>query len=414
MTTMSLRLTFLLAVLACHDVLTAPAAESNRSSALAISEKGDVGDFGHGRVLWVPTDDSSQRYFQDRTTTGQEVALGEDMNASRRPHHVMETSKEEDPKIRSVKKRSIKSISTWGSNPYFLGKRYNRAFWTARGKKNARDVALSSPEIESNHPYYDTQDNPTYGSSGDFYSHPSKEFVDGEDIVGLEGWNDLSEAIRKMNMIPVTDKRRSGLFWAARGKRQNEDAPDEYDFEANNEKRYIKELNPKMHQAFAKFQSGDNPQFWMSRGRRFWAARGKKTVDPSTFNRLARLVNSGNADNYYDLEPTGESEHTPEPQWGYGDWSDSELSGPPIFWAVRGKKSSVAMFDDMNSPSDPSKQEAFQNSEMEKKSTNQFASALSHLRSRGFETPNFWANRGRKNFWAARGKRDLSLNDGKF
>lgn len=353
---------------------------------------------------WLPSDHDSQLFWQSKEDEHRSPQYGEPETTNNAAH---ETSEDDDVATRSLAKRSSKDISNWGSNPYLLGK---RAFWTPRGKKSNEDYILNYPDLDGENQLYFPKALASYNYALEPYFIASSADVlpnqIPEDVPEESG---VQNSHGNLNLVLPTDKRRNGLFWAARGKREKieETSPDfEDDPENVVEKRSNSVSYPKLAEALWK-NKADNSKFWMTRGRRFWAARGKKAIDSATFSRLARLVNAGhNNKAFIKLDSFGQSERGPDSGLGLSKLpvNGGGTEDQPIFWVVRGKKSDSVAGDDYSDYKVSPWELALANGR-EKKSANRYTSALAHLKSRGLNLPQFWANRGRKNFWAARGKR---------
>ncbi|KAF2359241.1 hypothetical protein FHG87_010007 [Trinorchestia longiramus] len=423
------RVAILLTLTLCQSPLLAYGTETNTSlsdpSSEALDDLSNTGNFQYSEALWPPMQQNSKLQSQASQLVTHDADSGRrdggnllDVDENKQPQEGLYDKRQNSI---SVSKRSTNDISNWGSNPYLLGKRFsNRAFWTARGKKDVKDMTMN-PTSERDNPAYNMRDFTYYDSLADPYDNyaAATSYWDG-DVLEEENQDEMNENLRRLNMVRGTVKLRDRPFWAASGNRQRTEANDDsYNAETYPEKRSPRGLNSQIQKALWKSNGGDSSKFWMSRGRRFWPARGKKAVKPAIFSRLARLVNSGYRESAYNLLDTiGQRELEPEHVLGYQELpaASSEISEQPIFWVVRGKKTEPSTTDDFNA-SDESRMESSwdlpsQVNDREKKAFNDFASALSRLKGREYKVPNFWANRGRKNFWAARGKRAMSNLNG--
>ena len=327
----------------------------------------------------------------------------------------------------NLEKREISSYTNWGSNPYLLGKRpYNSQFWTARGKKSSLNDEQSMIDNNADFPEISlatdgTNENenafnyaiPLIIDSSQVYSMLGNEFSGGSppDQQTLSHPEYLSDFGQK--------RRDDRLFWASRGKRPYVITDDDKEMDHSATKRANpNNMTPLMKNVIATGKNVDKSKFWMSRGRRFWAARGKKASDSaSTFSRLSRLVNSGIKSGQF---------FAPGPVVGqkgvnlFDIGLDPTMTDKPNFWVVRGKKSTLIANDGEDSTtanepdgglaplSENGRPSYMQIDFIRDKKRLQHLSALAHMNGPlGGRASNFWASRGRKNFWAARGKRSL-------
>lgn len=270
------------------------------------------------------------------------------------------------------------------------------SFWTTRGKKDTVYDPQLLPDYD-----FDKEDYTQYPGLEAPGSHPVQH-SDIKPLYNTDPANALMPSISGkiargvyylLNKLDTqTNKRKDVSFWAPRGKRN-----EGYRTESNGrdqEKFSGMRTLPKQHPNIG--LKGDTTEFWMPRGRRFWAQRGKKSSYPGQ-SFVSGLYNNEVAYNNAQNPATFHSGPNKKNlrQESYLMEGPENIGDIPSFWIVRGKKqTSDEHFGSAAVDYNPS--EATSNIP-EKKAYSRFKSFMR-------TNPAFWASRGRKSFWTARGK----------